>query len=117
MVTLENCHNTYAYCISGTFVIDFPDLFDCFTPICSIFDKIVQGPDSFCHHCMLLEQMISKILGALKHENVENGPERPQRGPHIKKSTLPRKMKPISSYRKFHKDFKSAIRMGFGSNI
>ena len=54
MVTLENYNNAYAYCISGTFVSVFRDLFDRSTLICSIFHKIAEGPDSFCHHVVML---------------------------------------------------------------
>ena len=30
----------------------FRDLFGRFTLVCSFSDKIAEGPDSFCHHCM-----------------------------------------------------------------
>ena len=50
----ENYNNTHTYCISGTFVTVFRDLFDLFTLICSIFDKITVDPDCFCHHCMYM---------------------------------------------------------------
>ena len=53
MVTLENYNKTYPHRISGTFVTVFRYLFDRFTLICSIFDKIAEVPDSFCHHCII----------------------------------------------------------------
>ena len=53
MVTLENYKSMFAYFISGTFVTVFRDFFDRFTLNSSIFDKIAEGPHSFCHHCKL----------------------------------------------------------------
>ena len=40
-------------CILHFRYIVFRDFFDRFTLISSIFDKIAEGPDSFCHHCKL----------------------------------------------------------------
>ena len=36
----------------------FRDLFGRFTLVCSFFDKIAEGPDSFCHHCTYYDMII-----------------------------------------------------------
>ena len=41
----------------------FRDLFDRFTLVCFFWDKIAEGPDSFCHHC---NNRISFLTNGLK---------------------------------------------------
>ena len=40
----------------------FRDLFGRFTLVCSYFDKIAEGPDSFCHHCILKKIFYLNVL-------------------------------------------------------